>query len=47
MPDIEQEAHVYQVNRWDCPECGDVHESDAEFDPVETCEGCGEKVRVL
>lgn len=40
------EAYVYQVNRWDCPECGEVHETDAEFERHEKCESCGVKVDV-
>lgn len=40
------EAHVYHVNRWDCPECGEVHESDADFESVEKCDECGETVSV-
>ena len=46
MPDDKDdllEAYAYTV--WACPECGDVHESDAEPDPTETC-GCGQEVRV-
>ena len=41
------EAWVYTVTSWDCPICGDAHEApDANLDSVETCDGCGEEVRV-
>ena len=41
------EVYAYTVTRWDCPVCGEVQEAtDADHDPVETCEECGEEVRV-
>lgn len=40
------EAYAYQVNRWDCPVCGEVHETDADLGSVEVCEGCGAKVNI-
>ena len=43
---MSEEANVYQINRWDCPACGEIHESDADFDSAEFCEGCHAKVRL-
>ena len=42
------EAVAYTVTRWDCPVCGEVTEVNDfdELEPVETCEECGEEVRV-
>lgn len=39
-------AHVYHIDRWDCPECGEVHESDAAFGVTETCDNCKQEVIV-
>jgi len=41
------EVYAYTINRWDCPYCGEVNESDAELDEFEFCDDCGLKVRVL
>jgi len=46
MDEELEEATIYQINRWDCPACGNVHESDGEFENIEWCDDCREKVRL-
>lgn len=42
-----EEVHAYTVNRWDCPDCGEVYESDAEFSGEDKCDACGAEVVIL
>lgn len=47
MSDEEDlEVTAYTLNAWDCPACGYDHRTDVELSDVETCEGCGERVRI-
>lgn len=46
MPERE-EVHVYSVNRWDCPGCGEVFESDADMSGDDKCDYCGTEVVLL
>lgn len=42
----DYEATVYQMNRWECPVCEWIHESDSDFAETETCESCLQKVHL-
>lgn len=48
MPDDDdrEEVFSYTVNRWDCPRCGDVDETDADITGEAECASCGTKVIV-
>lgn len=41
-----EEVYSYTVNRWDCPNCGDVTETDADITGDDECSACGHKVVV-
>lgn len=44
--DEREEVFSYTVNRWDCPHCGDVVETDADITGNDECASCGLKVVV-
>lgn len=45
--DEREEVYVYTVNRWDCPGCGEVFESDADMNGDDKCDSCGMEVVLL
>lgn len=45
MSEEREQVYAYAIWRIDCP-CGDVIESDADFDPVEVCPTCGIEMEV-
>jgi len=44
--DEPEEVFSYTVNRWDCPSCQDVIETDADITGPDECPSCGLKVIV-
>lgn len=42
--DEREEVVTYVINRWDCPTCGEVHETDSELSGDDECDHCGLKV---